>query len=77
MTKAQGAGMQDYMDADYEVISMVNRRKDREGLPGKVIHFIPEERAPAVLALDERIQDLKRIAHFAAIGAAFLIGLLM
>lgn len=68
-----------YMDADYEVISMVNRKARRGGkLPGKVIHFIPEENAPAVLAIDKRIQQIRSHMPIIATGTvvlAFLIGL--
>ena len=49
-----------YMDADYEVISMVNRGRGAGGeLPAKVVHFIPEENAKTVLALDARIRKAK------------------
>ena len=74
----------EFMDADYEVISMVNkgRNSDKAGgeLPGKVVHFIPEERADTVLALDERIQKLQEAMPIIATGAvalAFLIGLVL
>ena len=51
----------EYLDADYEVIGMVNRGRGPGGqLPGKRIHYIPEERADVVLALDERIQKLRQ-----------------
>ena len=69
-----------YMDADYEVISMVNRKAGRGGeLPGKVIHFIPEETAPQVLAIDKRIQQIRQyqgVLIGGAIGLAFLIGVM-
>lgn len=69
-----------YMDADYEVISMVNRKAGRGGeLPGKVIHFITEETAPQVLAIDKRIQQIRKyqgVLIGGAIGLAFLIGVM-
>ena len=69
-----------YMDADFEVISMVNRGRGVGGeLPGKVIHFIPEENAKSVLALDARIRQLKAAAPYIIAGCsallAFIIGL--
>ena len=74
----------EFMDADYEVISMVNkgRNSDKAGgeLPGKVVRFIPDERADTVLALDERIQKLREAMPIIATGAvalAFLIGLVL
>ena len=70
----------EYMDADYEVISMVNRKAGRGGeLPGKVIHFIPEETAQQVLAIDKRIQQIRKyqgVLIGGAIGLAFLIGVM-
>jgi hypothetical protein len=54
-----------YMDADYEVISMVNRGRGNGGeLPCKVIHFIPEDNAKTVLALDAWIQQAKALMSF-------------
>lgn len=68
-----------YQDADYEVISMVNRKAGRGGqLPRKAVHFIPEETAPAVLAIDKRIQQIREHMPQIATGAvvlSFLIGL--
>lgn len=70
---------QAYMDADYEVISMVNRKAGRGGqLPGKIVHFIPEENAPSVLAIDKRIQKIREHMPVIVTGAlvlSFLIGL--
>ena len=69
-----------YMDADYEVISMVNRKAGPGGeLPGKTIHFIPEETAGTVLAIDKRIQQIRQyqgVLIGGAIGLAFLIGVM-
>jgi hypothetical protein len=69
-----------YMDADYEVISMVNRGRGNGGeLPCKVIHFIPEQNAKTVLELDARIRQAKAAMPYIAVGAAallsFIIGL--
>lgn len=69
-----------YMDADYEVISMVNRGRGAGGeLPAKVVHFIPEENAKTVLALDARIRKAKAalpyIAFCATVLLAFIIGM--
>lgn len=68
-----------YMDADYEVISMVNRKAGRGGqLPGKVIHFIPEKNAASVLAIDKRIQQIQEHMPMIVTGVvvlSFLIGL--
>ena len=69
----------DYMDADYEVISMVNRKRGPGGqLPRKTVTFIPAERAERVEALDLRIQQMQKIMPFVGAGAialgSFLIG---
>lgn len=68
-----------YMDADYEVISMVNRKAGRGGqLPGKTIHFIPEENAAVVLEIDRRIQKIREnmpVIATACVVLSFLIGL--
>ena len=69
-----------YMDADREVISMVNRRSGSGGeLPGKVVRFIPEETADTVLAIDKRIQQIRQyqgVLIGGAIALAFLIGVM-
>ena len=68
-----------YMDADYEVISMVNRKAGRGGeLPGKALHFIPEETAPVVLEIDRRIRQIREhmpVIATAVVALAFLFGL--
>lgn len=52
----------EYLDADYEVISMCNRKRGPGGqLPGRVVHFVPEERAERVLELDRRMEKLQRV----------------
>lgn len=68
-----------YMDADNEVISMVNRKKDNSGqLPRVTMHFVPAERAETVLALDERIQSMKNALPWMVTGAigvlCFILG---
>ena len=68
-----------HMDADYEVISMVNRKAGRGGeLPGKAVHYIPEENAAAVLGINHRVQQIRKHMPVIATGTvilAFLIGL--
>lgn len=68
-----------YMDADYEVISMVNKKRGCGGqLPSKTIRFIPEDRADSVLKLDERIQRVRELMPVIVTGAiivSFILGL--
>ena len=68
-----------YMDADYEVISMVNRKRGPGGqLPSRVVHFIAEDDAPRILEIDRRIQNLREhsfLIVMAFVGLAFLLGL--
>lgn len=70
---------QQYMDADYEVISMVNNKRGFGGeLPSKVIRFIPEDRADSVLKLDSRIQKVRELMPAIITGAivlSFILGL--
>ena len=70
---------QQYMDADYEVISMVNNKRGCGGeLPRKVIRFIPEDRADSVLKLDSRIQKVRELMPAIITGAivlSFILGL--
>jgi len=70
---------QAYMDADYEVIRMVNRKAGRGGeLPGKVVRYIQEQDAPAVLGIAHRIQQIRDhmpVIVTAFVVIAFLIGL--
>lgn len=69
---------QDYIDADYEVISMVNRKRGPGGeLPSKKITFIPAQRAEMVVALDLRIQQMKKIMPFVGAGVIALITFLI
>ena len=68
----------DYLDADNEVISMVNRKRGPGGqLPCKKVTFIPAERAERVEALDLRIQKIKKIMPFLVAGAVALVSFLM
>lgn len=68
-----------YMDADYEVISMVNRKAGCGGdLPSKMVHYIPEQDAPAVMGIDHRVQQIRDhmpVIVTAFVVIAFLIGL--
>lgn len=69
-------------DAEYRSIRalMLNRGRGANQLPSKVVHFIPENRAESVLALDERIQKVKQytpLIVFGAVVLAFLLGLSM
>lgn len=64
----------EFLDADYEVIGMVNRGRGPGGqLPCKTLHFIPEERAESVLALDERIQKIRKAMPLIIFGATVLL----
>lgn len=67
-----------YMDAEYESIRtiMKSRGKGADQLPCKVVRHIPEERADAVIALDERIAKLQKWAPVFLIGATVLISFL-
>lgn len=63
----------EYLNADYEVIGMVNRGRGPGGqLPAKVVHFVPEERADLVLALDERIQKIQKALLVMMLAAIIL-----
>ena len=67
-----------YQDADLEVISMVNKGRGSGGeLPCKVIHFIPEQNAPMVLALDARIRQAKAVMPYIVAGAAVLLAFII
>ena len=63
----------EFMDADYEVISMVNRGHDPGGeLPSVALSFIPSDRAALVEALDHRIQQIRKAMPFIMVGACLL-----
>ena len=70
---------QNFMDADYEVISMVNRGHGVGGeLPAVKLAFIPSDRADRVMELDRRIQAIREkspLIAAVAVVLAFLIGL--
>lgn len=70
---------QQFHQADMEVISMVNNRRAEAGqLPGKAIHYIPEQRAAVVLDLDKRIEKFRNalpiLAFWAIVLAALVVG---
>jgi len=68
-----------YVDAEYESIRTIMKSRGVNGgqLPGKVVRFIPEERADRILALDARVKVLERIAPWVGAAMALLIGLLL
>lgn len=68
-----------YIDAEYESIRKIMDSRGGNGgqLPGKIVRFIPDSRADQILALDQRVEALKRIAPWAGLAAAFLLGLLL
>lgn len=69
---------QDYMDADYEVIQMVNRKRGPGGqLPRKAVTFIPQERAKRVEAMDRRIEKIRKAMPWISVVASSLIGLIV
>lgn len=69
---------QDYMDADYEVIQMVNRKRGPGGeLPRKAVTFIPQERAEQVMALDLRIQKIQKMMPWISAAALSLASLII
>lgn len=68
-----------YVDAEYESIRTIMKSRGGNGgqLPGKVIRFIPEDRADRILTLDARVKVLERIAPWAGAAMALLVGLLL
>lgn len=65
------------MKGDKELFEMMGNR-DRGGNPGKVLHFIPEERAKTVLKIDDRIQKIQELMPAIVSGfvvVSFLLGL--
>ena len=69
-----------YLDAEYESIrDIFDHRGVRSGqLPGRIVHFIPEERADAVLGLDARIQKIREnmpAIVIAGLVLSFVLGL--
>jgi len=68
----------EFMDADYEVIRMVNRGHGPGGeLPSVALTFIPSARADLVEALDHRIQQVRRILPYLCAATLLLSGLLI
>ena len=67
-----------FHEADMEVIRMVNQRNSRSGqLPGKAIHYIPEERAEVVLDLDRRLDRLRNSIPALAAGTIIVFLLIL
>ena len=66
----------EFMDADYEVISMVNRAHGSR-LPSVTLTFIPSDRAARVEALDHRIQQFQKATPYLVAGGAVLLCLLI
>lgn len=67
----------EFMDADYEVIRMVNRGHGPGGeLPSVALSFIPSDRVERVEALDRRIQQLRSAMPYIATGACLLCWLI-
>ena len=70
----------EFMDADYEVIRMVNRGRGPGGeLPSVTRTFIPSDRVEKAEALDRRILQLQKATPFLIAGACLvclLVGLL-
>lgn len=65
------------MSGDKELFEMMsNRGKSASQLPGKAVHFIPEEDAPLVLAIDQRIQEIHEY-RWAIIAAVMLLSFLI
>lgn len=67
----------EYRDADYEVISMVNRGHGPGGeLPRVPLTFIPKERVEKAEALDRRIMQLQAATPYILSGLCLLCALL-
>lgn len=71
----------EYMDADYEVISLVNRchiHGPGPGgeLPSAPLTFIPKDRVEKAEALDRRIQQLQAATPYILTGLCLLCALL-
>lgn len=66
------------MNGDKELFEMMGSRgRNADQLPGKIVRFIPEDTAPYALAIDARIQQIKkhRVAIIAgSVILAFLVG---
>lgn len=66
----------DYIDADYEVIGMVNRARGGR-LPRATLTFIPTERVERVEELDLRIRQLQKIAPYIGAAALAIVAMLI
>lgn len=67
----------EYMDADYEVIRMVNRGHGPGGeLPRVPLTFIPKERVEKAEALDRRVMQLQAATPYILTGLCLLCTLL-
>ena len=68
-----------YIDDEYESIRQIMRSRGQNAgqLPGRVVRFIPDSRADKILALDNRVEQMKRIAPFVGLALAFLLGWLL
>lgn len=67
----------EYMDADYEVIRMVNRGHGPGGeLPSVTRTFIPSDRVEKAEALDRRIMQLQAATPYILTGLCLLCALL-
>lgn len=66
------------MNGDKELFEMMaNRGGNANQLPVAAVHFIPADTAPHVLAIDKRVQQLRKHSAWIIAGAillAFLVG---
>lgn len=67
------------IDQEYADLRAVMDSRGTMGgqLPGKVIRFIPDSRADAIISLDERIEKAKKAAPYVFAAAAFILGLIL
>ena len=70
--------MNTYIDAEYEQIRQImdSRNMGRGQLPSAVVTVIPAGRADRVMALDERLQKLQKIAPAVILAASAAISFL-
>lgn len=68
----------DYMNADYEVIRMVNKGRGPGGeLPSVALTFIPKERVEHVEAMDLRIEQIRNAMPYVSAAALLLLGFIL
>lgn len=67
---------QDYIDADCEVIGMVNRAHGGR-LPSKTLTFIPTERVEKVEKLDLRIRQAQKAAPYVCAVLLAIVSLIV